>query len=358
MAAAMVRSPSDGMPLLQLALASSKGYTQIAGYQPARAEILFAALFRRMPDYAYARLRYAEHLHARALAAGPGRAALVERMCRIYGQALTSLSDTSAHLVQNWHATQAYHDCISLSDSYDTIRDLRPRTQRQWHLLGREVGARGDEFWQGVWPGIQADLRERREPLASYFGLSQGLVDSKQYQAAKLVLETYVAQAPADLKGWESLVRLLSSHQGAFGGEVVAEALRHAASALPGTLSQFDSGLYLMSRCCHIRQQALAELYFSRLQPLEPDNPNVYAALARCRQIADRMDQAIALFRKAISLSKDPYALHLELGQAYLRVKSYNLALEQLNMAMALRPDDPRARQEVKRLETWAMRGY
>lgn len=82
-----------------------------------------------------------------------------------------------------------------------------------------------------------------------------------------------------------------------------------------------------------------AEQMFRSAYKLSPDNPGICMMLAQVLSRSEQsLSEAISLYRRAIELSPSNYQLYVELGNAYLRAKERQNALQAYEQALRLNP--------------------
>lgn len=99
--------------------------------------------------------------------------------------------------------------------------------------------------------------------------------------------------------------------------------------------AEFDSGKY----------QAAADDYDKGLK-LDPNHPGVWGDLGSCYLTLHRYEDAIAAFKKEISVAGSDSIAHEGydgLGEAYAAMKRYQKALDAYDHAIKIDPDDAEA---------------
>ena len=85
----------------------------------------------------------------------------------------------------------------------------------------------------------------------------------------------------------------------------------------------------------------LARVYFEEAKKQEPDSIDVLTGLARCYYELGRDDEALALYQAAIAQNPSVWQTQFYLGRIHLENGRYPQAVEALNNALKLKPDDP-----------------
>ena len=340
---ALSLSPASPLPLLKLAMACTVGAPSLFGQDTGRCGPLFQALLARDPNYGYAHFRYAEYLYTRALAQPARREELAGQVCREYGLALSGMS--VSHLVRDHHLQRAYYNCTNLANTFQAARRLEPSDPAQWELLGRGLGRKSDSAWKEIGQAVIQDLQTRNASVADYAALAKGLAKAARPLEGARVLESFTATHPDVSQGWEELLRYLTVNWRWFAREDSVRVLREAQGRARLALAP---GLYFLARSCQLNERALAWSFFNKLYQLEPNNSEIYAAIARCNLAWGQHPAAVAYCQKALILQPNSAALHVELGKVYVAMKEFKKAMDQFQQALDLDPTDRHAKEAIK----------
>jgi len=99
------------------------------------------------------------------------------------------------------------------------------------------------------------------------------------------------------------------------------------------------------------KDYAAAEQNFKKQIAVTPDDPNAYDSLGDCYAERGRMDEAMALFQKALQTDSTFSASRFKLAQAYEKKQMPETAIYHYEKLIALTPADSRADDAAKRVK-------
>ncbi|MCB2191218.1 MAG: tetratricopeptide repeat protein [Deltaproteobacteria bacterium] len=341
-------APSWEVPLLSMANQCASRQASNHLNDPTLCRSLYSAVLLRNPTYGFAHYSYAEFLCDQALAASPTKPFQVESICRKYGQSLHLMRRT---LRNSWFRrveARAYGRCFALVTDYSQARILKPETDRQWLLMGLGIGKKlVTKNWPATSVLVLKDLQANDADLDQYRALARGLEKAGQPFASYEVMRKYVASHPSDPEGWLRLLNTMLRHKKIFSGLQVLVVIKQAQKRAEFSLDQL---LHLATAARRAGKINTAIDILENAILTNSDDPKAFVQLGECFMAAARPKEAIEAYKKAVVLSPKSSIYHVYLGLAYAKDKEYEAAVQAIQRALDLNPNDKKAKTALKKM--------
>jgi tetratricopeptide (TPR) repeat protein len=212
--------------------------------------------------------------------------------------------------------------------------EMSEEVQLEWLLLRFQRGG-GDELVSGLLARVEHQHAESPAILEVVAGL---YMRQTRYQEALRYLNRWLELSPdsvraLDWRGWVSNQldhrgQAVSDYERALELQPGRSVVRLRLAEVLVESSQFGEAVPHLERLC-------AEL---------PTNPEVRVALARCRMVQLRQDEAGALLDSVLAAHPDHFDALLQRGKLEMQSGNYGEAERWLRKALARSPRDPEAR--------------
>lgn len=341
-ARACVLAPSWSEPPRLWAQASWPMARKTAGEAPDKSGELFRRALLRNPTDAHTTYQMAKLAHWRASWSGQAAPESTGQICALLRRAL-DLAHNDPGLAPWCGEVESFADqaCLESSPGYQSMREFKPASTRQWSLLGHRLGKKDRQTCNQAIPLLLKDMQARHLGYNSYQAVALGISRNKPYCGVK-VLDAYVRHNPGDAAAWADYVEYLDYRRKFFSKDRIINTIGRArGSARPDC----PSWAAMAAVACKLDDFELSGQLVDAALKLEPASIPALMVKGGCLMYQGKYKQAVTVYDEVTGLMPSNPQVWAQKGAAYLKSSDYVRALQAFHRALELDPGNAYAKQ-------------